>query len=358
MSKNRFIITAVVFLFLFKAYSQRENLYKNKLALNVGYGRVLPHYNFIYRLSQKPVNSFEINYSTLLVNDSIWDKIYKYPELGVKLGYVLLGNNNVLGEELFLAGNVKFNLVKNSKINFYSRPSLGVSYVNKKYDNFNNSKNLAVGSSLNIHFDFQLGVDYAISKQIDLSTGINFGHYSNGNTVSPNLGLNYISLFVGLAKRFNEIDKTTYTKVKFNQVKEQSIYLYAGAGYRNSSVISPPLNISASYRKSVSRKYLLGGGIDLFYDEFIAYSLKNNNKPYRNADNFNVGVFINQSLRYDDFYFTLNQGVYITKNKIQNSSYFRAELMYLFYKKIYTRISIKTHFFTAQYPEIGFGLKL
>lgn len=358
MRKIRFIVTIAVSLFLFNTFAQTDNFYKNKFTLNVGVGRVLPHYNFIYKLVQKPTNSAELIYSTVLTGDSIWDNIYKYPELGVKLYYTSLGNDNVFGRELSLSATIKFNIYQSKKFSLYSQPAFGISHVNRSYDNTSNYKNLAIGSKFNAHFDFRLGGTYKVSPKIELTGGMLFGHYSNGNTASPNLGINYTSVYLGVTNFFTPINKPVYRKPNYNDIKESNFFLFSGIGVRNNEKISIPYNLSISYRKNVSTKYLLGGGVEFFYDDFISYNLQKHSLPHKASDNFYMGLFVTENLRYRNVYLGLNQGFYVVDNKIQGLTYFRAEIMYVFLKKYFVRASLKTHSFKADYPEIGCGLKL
>ena len=336
-----------------------DSYYKNHISLYTFQGVVLPHYEFIYANVNSTVSSIDLNYSTKLAGDSTWDRIYNRPELGIKVLFTTLGNNEVFGLGYSLVPNFTFNLLTKKKFACFSKVGVGIGYVTKKFSSEDNIKNIAIGSHFNIHFDYQLGVSYNIVDRFRLSGGVFFGHYSNANTSAVNLGLNYASSFVGLDYVFKKTQNTFNYGDKNKLPKEGNFLVYAGLGLRNKDFLTTPSNFSFFFRENISDKYMLGGGIDLYYDPFIEMEIKGMQvqSDHWNWDNFNAGIFFNQSVRYRTFYLSLSQGVYIIDNKIKGWSYFKAAFEYNFLEKYFAKIAVKSHLFRADYPEIGVGYK-
>ena len=74
----------------------------------------------------------------------------------------------------------------------------------KKFELSDDYENVAVGSHLNVHFRYHLGLQYDISSNLKLKSGLNFHHFSNANMREPNLGLNMLSVSLGLSKAISK----------------------------------------------------------------------------------------------------------------------------------------------------------
>ncbi len=329
----------------------------NKITVKTFYGFIFPHHEVIYSKVNSPIHSLELTYSKQLAKDSIWDHLYKNPEFGINLFYTSLGNNNVFGKEISLFPSLTFNLMKTEKIDFYSRFGLGISYNTETFDPKNNLENYAVSKPINIHFDFLLGVNYKLTPNFELKGGIKIGHFSNGNTSFPNMGMNYISSYLGAGYLFNQPTNENKHTSKPSVPKEQNFNLFASMGFRNNRIKTKPFTLSFLYQKSVSNKWMLGTGIEIFYDKYVEFELKRKKQEFLSYYNFNSGLFINQSLRYRKWLLSLQEGIYIMDNKLQNLAYFKASISYCILDNYYLRASLKTHSFTADYTEIGIGYK-
>src|SRR5690606_3280921 len=61
-----------------------------------------------------------------------------------------------------------------------------------------NPYNVVIGSKTNAYLNAGLYLRWALTPHTDLATGIDFSHFSNGNTNFPNAGLNMVGLKIGV----------------------------------------------------------------------------------------------------------------------------------------------------------------
>lgn len=114
------------------------------------------------------------------------------------------------GERKQLGNPIAFYLFQGARISrFNPRLSLnyewnfGLSVGWRPYDYENNSYNIMIGSKVNAYINVDLYLNWMLSRQFDLTSGITLSHFSNGNTKFPNAGLNTTGLTLGLVYNFN-----------------------------------------------------------------------------------------------------------------------------------------------------------
>ena len=113
---------------------------------------------------------------------------------------------------LFVASqNFRFIKVKNwGFVDF--RLGNGISYITKKYDPFENKKNIAIGSHINGFVNLQFSWIKQFNR-VYFGGGIDFSHISNAKLKTPNQGLNTLTGF--LTAGFNMEPRKVYDQPKF-----------------------------------------------------------------------------------------------------------------------------------------------
>lgn len=111
------------------------------------------------------------------------------PQLGNPVSVFLLQGARIASLSNRLALNYEWNL--------------GLTFGWKPYDEIDNPDNKLIGSRVTAYIGFDLYLRWIASRHVDLNFGLNVTHYSNGNTQSPNLGLNTAALRIGAAYYIN-----------------------------------------------------------------------------------------------------------------------------------------------------------
>lgn len=89
--------------------------------------------------------------------------------------------------------------------------NFGASFGWKKYDGLYNPQNEVIGSKINAYLNLGFILNWQLHPQWKLAAGVDFTHFSNGNTHYPNGGLNVIGGRVGIVRTFGDADETLGT---------------------------------------------------------------------------------------------------------------------------------------------------
>jgi hypothetical protein len=330
---------------------------------NIYSGYSLPEYSFISSITNDYINSIELCYIKGTYGKNIWQHSYNYPEQGLSLFYTTLGNDDIFGRELALTYFFKVYFLSINKLRLFNRIGIGLSYVNKKFDYQDNYLNVAVGTKLNIHFNFKLGANYILSDKFNFNTGISFDHFSNANTSEVNLGLNSLTAFAGISYSIGEeSEKQIHEPSK--HIQRNSLLLFTSIGGKHIRYLNSNYFLTSSLSLEINRAFFqkirLGIGSDIFYDSSVKSNLSLQGNKYKNSYSFQTGIHITQSIVYNKFSLSIQEGVYILLKEQVNKHkiYSRGIFQYQVNDRFLMRFAMKSHLHILDYPEIGFGYKL
>ena len=292
-----------------------------------------------------------------------WEQAYNYPSLGFSFFYSTLGNDDVFGHEFALVPFFRINLIDRPKFKLYNQTGVGINYVTKKFDLVENYQNVAVGSHFNIHLNVRLGAKINLIKSASLLTGISFNHFSNANTGEPNLGINYINYFIGLEIPLSKKEEKLSKELPPNEKITNNELIYSFGGKHSRSLSSKyyfTSSVSFEKRKSFWRAFHLGIGADIFYDTSVEDQLEEVGKSYKSYYQFQTGIHISQSIVYNRFSITLQEGIYLglAERVDKHIMYNRGIIKYWVTEHFSARLTMKSHLHILDYPEIGIGIKL
>jgi hypothetical protein len=357
-----FLLLAICFLSLTLQAQDRfsDNL---SLSFNYHYGFMLPEYSNIVYLAKAPVQSASVNLSKRTNGKNDWEHLYHFPEYGLSLFYSTLGNDRVNGREIALFPFFRLNIISGRKLRLYNETGIGLAYATKRFDLNDNYLNVAIGSHLNIHFDFKLGLDYKVAPRIQWNAGVSFDHFSNSNTKEPNLGLNYATVFTGLQYRVGDELPQQERTLSPHEKRFYYEFIYSAGGKYPRAVGSKMYFTSSAtfeIKWAPFRALHFGIGPDLFYDtsteaEMLTVELKNFRKAYQ----FRSGIHVSQELVYNKFSLILQEGFYLllTDHVEKNVMYNRGIIRFRVSENFFVQLAMKSHLQILDYPEIGLGVR-
>ena len=337
----------------------------DNLSLSIGYhyGFILPEYsNFIY-LVEKPVQSVSVDISKKTTGTNDWEQLYHYPEYGLSLFYSTLGNDQVNGREIALVPFFKLNIISGKRFDFYNQTALGLGYATRRFDLENNYLNVAIGSHVNIHFNFKLGIDYKTADRIQWHSGLAFDHLSNCNTKEPNLGLNYVTFFTGVRYRVGDKSEQQVREVTPHQAGYHYEFIYSPGGKYPRAVGSQMYFTSSGtfeFKWEAFKALHFGIGSDLFYDASTeAEMLTLEKKNFRKLYNFRSGIHLSQQLIYNKLSLILQEGFYLllTDHVEKHVMYNRGIVRFRASDHFFVQLGMKSHLQILDYPEFGLGVK-
>lgn len=342
-----------------------QHKFMNDLQINsyYHYGYVLPEYKHLLYVVNDHVQSAGLSISKKTIGKNEWQQLYHYPEYGVFLFYSTLGNNRVNGREIAVYPFFTWNILPGDRLNIYNQIGIGLGYASRRFDFEDNYQNVAIGSNLNIHFNFRLGIKYLLPKKLVIQTGISFDHLSNANMKSPNLGLNYLTSYVGLGYLVGETSQYQLREPEPYKKGFDFEFIYAVGGRHTRALQSKfyfTSSVAFEFKWKPYRAVHLGIGADLFYDSATeSQMLPANSADYKKYYDYQSGIHLSQEFLYNRISIIIQEGVYLLlKDKADhNIMYNRGIVRYTIAKRIILEIAMKTHFFVLDYPEIGLGYK-
>ena len=187
-----------------------SNRYIHQLETEVRQAYIFPSTSFLEGENNKSkalrsAFSAHLRYAFSFPPLSYIDRIYGSPYQGIGVAYYNFGDRQEIGNPIAMY------LLQGGRLaDFSSRLSLnyewnfGISAGWHPYDVNSNPNNTVIGSKVNAYLNTSAYLNFTLSPQFDLTSGISLTHFSNGNTDFPNAGLNTIGIKMGLTYNFKK----------------------------------------------------------------------------------------------------------------------------------------------------------
>lgn len=237
--------------------------------------------------------------------------------------------------------------------------NFGVSAGWKNYNHETNPTNGAIGSKVNALINLGIILSYKLNEKWVIRAGVEGSHFSDGNTVLPNAGVNSCGARIGLAYIFND-KKEEFSGIDelFRRHWSYDLTVYGAARQRMfESKIVPGhfgimgMNFAPMY--GLNRYLRCGVSADFQYDEsanldenFAGYNYEDEPMFYRQPfkERFSAGLSLRAELTMPIF--SINIG--IGRNIIAKGK--DTEIWY-------QSLALKAYVFKNSYLQIGYQLK-
>lgn len=328
------------------------------------YGFLTPHHRSIEYFVEEHVPGFQLETGFKTYGHKDWHQHHLYPDIGIGYSYSGLSNNEVYGTAHALYSFIQTTV--NKKPDFFrikQKFSFGLSYLSETYDLRENPYNLAIGSHLNVHLAYMLGLHLKVNENVSAYTGLIFTHVSNGKVKEPNKGLNTVTGSVGLAYRFRqqhteyddpEVEVTTYPPKRWS--------LFYSVGWKQISrrvdgyFFASSLALDYAFYRSSKAK--AGVGLDFFYDSSVDEHREFDNEEFEsNSEYFRSAIHLSYEFIVGRTSFVLQPGLYFF-NPYDKFGYGvnRLAIRYRLTPSWVTNVAIKAHLFAkADFIEWGVG---
>ncbi len=360
--KQALIICSFFLLLGTNSVAQREFFKNTSVSFLFHQGSSLPEYSFVNYLTNDYLHAFTLDFTKRTTGKNDWERLYKYPEVGISLFYTSLGNKDVLGNALALNYFFRVHFISTEKWKVYNQTGIGLGYLTKRFDLVDNYKNVGIGSHYNAHFSFRLGTSYALTEKLDAKLGLSFDHFSNGNTADPNLGLNNISVFAGLTSAIGEQTPKNNSPLS-EHIKKNQFEAILSFGGKQTRALSSEFFYTSSLSAGVSRSFFkgvhFGVGADVFYDRAVQTQMEARGETFHPIDQFQTGFHISQEFVYNRFRLIIQEGIYVglVNKGIRKMMYNRGIVQFQLNKNLFLRMAMKSHLHILDFPEIGLGIK-
>lgn len=366
MSKLKVLSKVIKIMLLLLLYlsSKAQNLPGSDFLISgdghIGY--IISHRNNMGNLIKGHIYGGELNYIFRTDGCKTWQQIHKYPELGVCFLHLYLANPQQLGnmEALYPYANFRLNKLKR-KASLNLRLGAGLAYLTKAFDRIENHQNAAIGSNLNGFVNLRLNTNVMLSQAWRLDAGVGLTHASNAAMSTPNLGLNIVTVNLGLAYAFGNKNCTFRIDSipKMENKWQPSIIGVFGIKELENPGGSKYLayGLQANLYRTLNYKNKLGAGIEMAYNN-ATKKVWEDDSVYTStsADIVQGGVKICYAFNMNKLSFPLDFGVYLYKKQAYNGMFFhRIGFRYLVTKHLIANVTLLTHWGKADYFEWGVG---
>ena len=302
-----------------------------------------------------------------------WEYMYNYPLIGIAYWYSNLGNTEPLGEAHAIFPFINFPLLGKKGFNIYFRLGVGLGYLTKKYERYENYENLAIGSHINGNVNLLFEAKGRIGNRFIASGGVSLVHFSNGGIKQPNYGLNMPGINMSLAYRLTR--ENIYMKRKllpelylyeFDGKRFINLDLEAGFGIKSMQSMLGKGNlyfVSALWGNMlwpVGYKGRLGWGFDVSYDGSDEKTLELYGKTYDHKIQLvKTGVNAAYELGFSRMAIMLNLGWQLTGLDTRDGYiYEKLALRFSITKDLYTALTLKANYGKADFITLGVGYRI
>lgn len=217
MRLKTFILSVLCFIYI-KAVGQQDQQY---LIPELSVGSIVPNYMNSPDFGLKTGAS--ITYYKSAESETVTNKYYNYPLLGIQAGFYRLGNAQVYGNEVNVMPVMGLRMKKGM-----FQWGIGSSYHTKTYRQ--NHLNKSIGSHWNWAFQWMYYRSFKVSANNNLRVGFGYRHSSNGHTQLPNYGLNSALISLALTPMSLKIAMPKEDVINTPKIKSRTPFIIARTG--------------------------------------------------------------------------------------------------------------------------------
>lgn len=348
----------LVLLILFLVGIKVVSFSQSAIQFSVFPGILVPHQNYMVNMAAHTFGA-ELGMQFYSTGNKERDSLYKNPVWGVSLYYNHLGKPSTNGGVWAINPYFIAPIKKHKRSTSSLRIGTGIGFYTKPFDLINNPKNKAIGSTVNGCMQFAYLNHRKISSKSNFYWGIGVTHFSNGNFLKPNLGINTPQINIG----FEFLSPKSLVKASEKPLAQNEAYIEFRLGYASEqATLADPqrfqiytLGITQGLPLSQIRSFRVG--VDYFYDPLHAYETFNPStlQGFKIQDVSELGLRIGHEYHLGMVSMTTDWGAYLFLPK--SNSFKRRTYILIgvnFHLSEFNLSSrLKTHLGTADYFEFG-----
>ena len=184
----------------------------HRIGLDFSPGYVLPT-NALYRYRSDEVSllkqsaSVHLKYGFQFSPSTRLGRMYPNCYQGIGIAYQTFFDSDNYGEPLLVYAFQHARICRiSNRLGLDYEWDFGLSTGWKPYHKEHNPLNKVVGSKMNAYINLNFLFDWHLNKDWSLDCGVGLTHFSNGNTHSPNAGVNIVSARIGVSRVFDSHD--------------------------------------------------------------------------------------------------------------------------------------------------------
>jgi len=293
-----------------------------------------------YPFTANGVHAKHINQSS---QNKEWQQYFNLPRTGQELLFAQYSSN---GYSVAINTFIEFDFLKSSKHNVYVSPSLGLAYTSETSITLPEYEltSLPINASVKVEFGYR----YRFSENWKMATGYILSHYSNGNTSSPNDGVNMKAWKLGINYSFGDNYSPQYSTFEKPRYRMFFGQVSIGGGVKNRggkqySFVNGFVNAGVSFHPY----HRLVAGLGIFTDKGFSESLQPNH----------YGVSVGYQILIGKVGFTFQPGWYL-EEYFGATRYYILGLQYSVKPRLFVQANLRTsQSFFSEDLSIGIGVE-
>ncbi len=315
-----------------------------------------------------------VNFQFQTYGKADWHAHRKFPQAGLEVAYFWLNNHQQLGNAFGFLPNITLPIAHKRNFDLRTTIGLGVGWLSKHYDPFDNPQNNAIGSHVNNYTSVRFFAEKKWTDHWKWTVGASFSHFSNGSSQLPNYGLNVPALIFGASYAPTPLRPADYhfpTTTK--SFRRWGFFAEANIARKEFIAFNGPkypiynLAIAATFNENFDNTTFLG--IEYEYN-FAVYNFYKFLEQYDEPTTKNTGkrylIFAGHEFAFGHIGLGAQLGVYVGPYQYLTIRPFYNKLNAKYYFqpfgekgiKPFLALHMKAHLIDAEYISVGLGVRL
>ncbi|MBX2841451.1 MAG: acyloxyacyl hydrolase [Flammeovirgaceae bacterium] len=344
----------------FDCFSQKKNWF---VGTGGHVGFIIPHDQSLKEVSKSNPWGFNLEAGLILTRESAWENCNCFSKMGLAFYYFNYRNPEELGSSynLMLFGEPYLGF--KSRFFMTLRGGMGITYLDKVYDENSNPNNLFYSAPLSFILLANVGFNYKIAPSFTAKVGVNYNHISNGGARQPNKGMNFPTISLGVEKIINDFQFPDYPSKFGLRSKPWQHYLFLGGSRRTIEkdslyAESAHLNIGleGGVMRAITNVNAISGGFEFYYNGAQGEQSERNNGSFKP---FLFSIMLGHALVFGRFSFTQQIGYYAYKPyDFNDKSFFQRYAVYYQLRNWFSLgFSLKAHGHVADFMDVRVGAR-
>ena len=329
------------------------------IGFSIDYSYILQHTSSLEEIGDAYPTGISLDWSKLLLGNKAWEFCNCFPKLGVELSYWDFDKPNILGNSIIALGYVEPYFRTDKKANLFFRMGLGGNYLSEPFDEENNPLNETYSTHLSLVIMAGVGLNYQLNNQWNIRLLAKYNHTSNGGINTPNKGINFPSLSIGVTKSLAPVSYPDYQKISSREPpkNKERFSITHFSGWSNAEVGSKDKfyvsGFAGQYSRWIGGRSALTGGTEIIADFSRREMIKSQNDP---NSFIQAAALVGHELWLGKVIFGQQLGIYYFNDyRINDDIYQRYYLTYNFVNKLHVGFGLKAHRHVADFFDLRIG---
>ncbi len=323
----------------------------HRFGLEGQYGTILAHNPELKEIAATNPWSIGVSTQWMRTSKKNWEACNCFHYLGLNLSVMDFQNPDELGQAWSLSGTFEPYLYRGNRISASLSTGLGVSYITKVYDEFENPRNTFFSTPISFTIFLSPRITWDFSDNWAIQGSFTYGHISNGGQKQPNRGMNYPMWGLGILHYTKRSDLPEYERSAIP--KKWNFYMDLGFNSRDNGEggREPNLFLGGGAYRRLTGIIAMGGGLELAKDFSIPVEGSR-------TEALIPALYAENHFLFGRFDFSQRMALYLHKPagyQEYHNFYQRYSLHYVLFDGFRIGAGLKAHGHVAEYLDFRLG---